>query len=89
MAKQANWSEQYLIKMFNQYLGCKPYQFILKQKIDKAKILINETNISLTNISFDLGFNSYSNFCVAFKKEVGYSPTIFRNKRKFFKKIND
>lgn len=89
LAKQANWSEQYLIKIFTQYLGCTPYQYILKQKIEKAKTLINETNISLTNIAFDLGFCSYSNFCVAFKKEAGKSPTVFRSERKFFNQIHD
>lgn len=88
LTKQVNWSEQYLIKIFTQYLNCTPYQFILKQKIERAKILIIETNISLANIAFDLGFSSYSNFCVAFKKEVGQSPTVFRSERKFFNQIH-
>lgn len=87
LAEQANWSEQYLIKKFTQYLGCTPYQFILKQKINTAKSLIKETNTSLTNIAFDLGFNSYSNFCVAFKKETNKSPSNFRKEHDFFNKL--
>lgn len=82
LAKIANWTEQHFIRVFTKYIGYTPYQYVLQQKIEKSKILLKETNVSIGNIAYDLGFNSYSNFCVAFKKETGKTPNTFRNEMK-------
>ena len=67
--------------MFTNYLKITPYQYILKVKIEKAKSIISETNQPLTEISQDLGFQSYSNFCIAFKKLNGdENPESFMKK---------
>jgi AraC family transcriptional regulator len=55
-----------------------PYQYILQQKIEKAKYLITETDQLLTHIAFDLSFSSYSNFCSVFKRITGLTPDAFR-----------
>lgn len=88
LARKANWSEQYLIKMFMKYLGCTPYQYVLKQKIQRAIQLIKYSDTSLTNISYDLGFSSYSNFCSAFRKITNKSPNVYRNQSTFLKREN-
>jgi len=82
LAKIANWTEQHFIRVFTKHLKHTPYQYVLQQKIEKSKILLKETNISIGNIAFDLGFNSYSNFSVAFKKETGKTPNTYRNEMK-------
>ena len=72
------WSHHHFIKTFTKYMNQTPYQYILKKKIEKSKALIRETDIPLSAIALDLGFSSYSNFCNAFKKEIGKTPDIFR-----------
>lgn len=78
LANLTKWSHHHFIKTFTKYVNQTPYQYILKKKIDKAKAVIRETDISLTDIAAELGFSSYSNFCNAFKKETGNTPDIFR-----------
>lgn len=62
------WQKHHFIRMFSKYMNITPYQYILKAKIEKAKALITDTNQPISEISQDLGFESYSNFCIAFKK---------------------
>lgn len=88
LAKIANWSEQHYIREFTKYVGTTPYQYVLEKKIEKSKVLLRETNISTTNIAFDLGFSSYSNFCNAFKKITGKSPNKYRNEIDIYKILN-
>ena len=75
------WKKDHFIKMFNAYMHITPYQYILKIKIDKAKSLIEETNQPIAQIAQDLSFQSYSNFCIAFKKLNGNeNPKAYRRK---------
>ncbi len=74
----SKWSHQHFIKVFTQFIGQTPYQYILQKKIEKAKAVITETDIPLTAVAFDFGFESYSNFFNAFKRETGYSPDFYR-----------
>ena len=78
LSSNAEWSHQHFIKTFHKYIGCTPYQYILQKKIEKAKIHIKETDMPLISIASDFGFDSYSNFFKAFKKETGYTPDHFR-----------
>ena len=78
LALICKWSKQHFIKVFQEQMKQSPYQFILNRKIEKSKILIAENNLTLTEISFELGFKSYSNFCGAFKKTVKISPNHYK-----------
>jgi AraC-like DNA-binding protein/CheY-like chemotaxis protein len=78
LSSLTKWSHHHFIKTFTKYINQTPYQYILKKKIEKSKALIRETDIPLSAIALDLGFSSYSNFCNAFKKEIGKTPDIFR-----------
>ena len=78
LAQMTRWSSQHFIRVFTQFMGDTPYQFILKKKMEKAKVLITETDISMKDIAFDLGFLSYGNFCKIFKRETGKNPDEYR-----------
>jgi AraC-like DNA-binding protein len=81
------WSHHHFIRTFTKYINKTPYQYILAKKIDKAKAIICETDTSLSLIATELSFNSYSNFCNAFKKETGKTPEMFRKLYYIKKKI--
>ena len=72
------WKTDHLIRLFSKYLKVTPYQYILSRKIDKAKSLLEETDIPINEIAFDLGFESRSNFFQAFKKIVADTPENYR-----------
>lgn len=72
------WSKQHFLKLFTDFIGQSPYQYILQKKIQKAKIIITKTDVKLYSLAFELGFESYSNFFIAFKKQTGCTPDYFR-----------
>ena len=45
-----------------------PYQYILNKKMDRAKQILTETDVPIRDVSYQLGFQSHSNFCLNFKK---------------------
>lgn len=78
LAKQTRWESQHFNRMFSKYVGVTPYKYILDRKIEKAKTLLTETNIPITEVSFELGIKSHSNFCNVFKKATGKTPEAYR-----------
>ena len=53
-------------------------QYILKSKVARAKILLSETDLPVSEIAQQLGFFDHSHFCKTFRAEVGESPAAFR-----------
>jgi AraC-like DNA-binding protein/CheY-like chemotaxis protein len=80
------WKTDHLIRLFSKYLKVTPYQYILARKMDKAKSLLEETDIPINEIAFDLGFESSSNFFQAFKKIVADTPENYRKLKQVSKK---
>ncbi|MCU0469631.1 MAG: response regulator transcription factor [Arcicella sp.] len=80
LVELTEWQRHHFIKLFIKYLAVSPYQYILSRKIEKSKSLLIDTNIPISQIAFDLGFSSYSNFCNAFKKNNQVVPFDYRRK---------
>jgi AraC-like DNA-binding protein len=74
------WDRRHFGRIFKQYLDTTPYQYILNKKIDKSKALLKDSDIPITQIAYDIGFEGHSNFCAAFKKIVSITPEQFRKK---------
>ena len=78
LSEQSSWKERHFIRVFSKYIGETPYQYIVKLKMERAKKQLIETTIPTIEIANDLGFQSYSNFCNAFKKATNSTPNAFR-----------
>lgn len=52
--------------------------FLLKKQRNKSSILTN--NKSISQIAYIVGYNTYSHFCILFKKNTGVSPTVYKEK---------
>lgn len=68
----------YLSNIFSKETGTTIQQFIILQKIERAKDLINE-DTSLKEISYILHYSSVAHFCTQFKKITGMTPTLFKS----------
>lgn len=68
-------------KEFKEYTGYAPAQYFQEIKLRKAKELLSETNLSIKEIAFKLGFSSYEYFLSFFRKRVGQTPLVYRNSR--------
>ena len=81
LVKPTRWASQHYTRLFTKYVGVTPSRYILDRKIEKAKVLLSETTMPITQISFELGIKSHSNFCSAFKKSTGKTPENYRKWR--------
>ncbi|WP_298152182.1 helix-turn-helix domain-containing protein [Flavobacterium sp.] len=59
---------------FRHFFNTSVYQFYNEERLKKAHLLIQQTDIPLKAIAFMVGFNDYNNFSKAFKKRFSYSP---------------
>ncbi len=67
-------------KAFKNYTGLSPGQFYIQLKIEHAKELLNNPDIPIKQIAYDLGFDSYFYFSRMFKEKTGLRPTSYRNR---------
>ncbi len=70
-------SKSYLSHQFKTYTGLTLFQFIIKKRLTVARNMIRD-GASMMDACIQCGFNDYSNFHKAFKKEFGQSPRSFR-----------
>lgn len=71
-------SESQTIRIFKQNYKKTPYEYILNGKINRAKILLSNTNISVKETAYRLSFTDEHYFSGIFKEKTGLSPTHFR-----------
>ena len=67
-------------KMFKQATGESPNQYHLNLRLDKARELLNTTHLNVTEVAYNLGFESVFYFSKLFKKKNGVSPRSYREK---------
>ncbi|MDF2923055.1 MAG: response regulator [Paenibacillaceae bacterium] len=70
----------YLSRVFKRETGQSIIDFIIGAKMDRAKILLTETNLRIVDICEEIGYENYSHFGQAFKKKVGISPLEYRKR---------
>jgi len=71
-------SERYVTKIFSERVGCSFRDYINTLRISRAKQLIEDTSMSITDIMYECGFRNQSTFNRVFLKETGYSPREFK-----------
>lgn len=79
MAKMAYVSHSNFFKMFKQEFGLSPNDFILKERINKAKELL-KNQFSIKEVAFQTGFTDTNYFTRVFKQFEGITPKSFQNK---------
>lgn len=78
LAIQAALSPSHFITQFKQITGLPPHQFIIKCRIDEAKLRLHKTHLPVTGIALDLGFCSSQHFSSHFKRATGMTPLAWR-----------
>lgn len=79
LAQVANMNLYRFARAFKQSIGVSPHQYVMKQRIERAKFLLANTNLTLQDIGYQLGFSSQSHFTTAFRQAVGMTPKAFRS----------
>lgn len=71
-------TKYYISHVFKKYMGMPPMQYITAKKIDYAKKLLQETDLSATEIGEKCGYSDHAMFFKAFKRTEGITPIEFR-----------
>ena len=79
LARISGMSQYYFCRLFKQRMGVAPYQYVLGQRINKAKDLLQQRKYTIAEIALRVGYTDQSRFARHFKKYVGVTPSRFLN----------
>jgi len=82
LAKSSFLSASYFSQIFKEKTGRSPKQFMIKEKIEKAKEMLTKTDRSIKQIAEELGYESESYFHKQFKAKTLATPSEFREHKK-------
>jgi AraC family transcriptional regulator len=77
IAAIAQMSPYHFLRLFKQSTGVTPHQYILQSRIDKAKYLLQQSELSMTEIAMRVGFCDQSHLTRCFKRILGVTPKQF------------
>jgi transcriptional regulator GlxA family with amidase domain len=80
LGKFVGLSPNHLATLFKNELGTTPHQYLLQARIAKACSLLRTTDMSVTDIAFEVGFTSSQHFARVFRKLENISARNFRRK---------
>lgn len=78
IATHLNMSQYYFCHLFKQSMGVSPYQYVLQQRINKAKQLLKQRWLTLTDVALECGFSNQTHFTKHFRKLTGTTPKAYR-----------
>ena len=73
-------SRRYLVRRFKQVTGITPIEYLQKTRIEAAKQMLEQSNCSILDVMLESGYNDLKTFRALFKKIVGMTPTMYREK---------
>lgn len=82
IAAIVNYNETYVSRLFKQHTGIKISDYILQERLAKAKQLLSTTEQNINTIAENCGFDSIHYFSYTFKKNLGVSPSDYRRNSK-------
>lgn len=79
LAAVAQMSQYRFARAFKNATGFPPHKYLILQRIERAKNLLEGDKLSIAEISYELGFTSQSHFTAAFRKLTGMTPKYYRD----------
>lgn len=78
VAEEINMGYSRFRQVFRKFTGYAPLQYIQEVRLTKCKQLLANTNLSLTEIAYQVGYESVDYFATTFRKKNGVTPTAYR-----------
>jgi transcriptional regulator GlxA family with amidase domain len=80
LASVSGVSEAHFARSFKQAFGLPPHRYLLTRRIERAKALLRDTDLSVTEIAFQTGWGSLGTFGRTFRDVTGESPGAIRSR---------
>jgi AraC-like DNA-binding protein len=84
VAQMANLSPYHFIRIFKAHTGKTPYCFLMDIKLEKARTLLMDRRLTITDVSDMCGFTNLNHFGSVFKRKTGMSPSEYRKYLQIF-----
>ncbi len=81
LAGLAELSSCHFCRAFKQSFGKPPHRYHIARRINRAKALLENPGLSITEAALALGFTETSSFSTAFRRTTGLTPTAYRRSR--------
>jgi AraC-like DNA-binding protein len=81
IALHAGVSERHLERLFKERTGLAPFQFVQQQRLEKARVLLQNPGLSISAIAHYCGFRRASHFSTWFARHQHCSPSVYRKKQ--------
>ena len=72
---------QYFMRLFKKETGKSVLEFITESRLNNAKNLLIKTNLPITEVALNVGYDNFSYFSKMFKRNTGVSPSEYRKKQ--------
>jgi len=82
LARVSGVSQAHFARSFKRAFGVPPHRYLLTRRIEQAKTLLRDTDLAVTDIAFQTGWNSLGTFGRIFRDITGESPSVMRRREK-------
>ncbi|QUY44955.1 helix-turn-helix domain-containing protein [Acaryochloris marina] len=79
LANIAQMSESSFCHLFKEQMSISPHQYVIRQRIEKARLLLIDKKLPIVEIAYDCGFNSQSHLTLYFRQHVGITPKAYQD----------
>jgi AraC-like DNA-binding protein len=77
LAREAYTSRAHFVRSFKKAFGETPHRYLQRRRVERAKELLRNTRLTVTEVSLAVGFRSLGSFSTAFRQLVGESPLAY------------
>ncbi|MGF1479399.1 MAG: helix-turn-helix domain-containing protein [Cyanophyceae cyanobacterium] len=88
LANSLRLKPDHLSQLFKESTGLTPYQYVVERRLDRAKRLLKETNLPISEVVNRSGFSSHSGLIKAFHLHLGMTPKMYRAHGEKFRSSN-
>jgi len=78
IARAVGLTRMHFAAQFRAATGVRPHDYLLHRRIERAKLLLVQSETTIVDIALAVGFQSQAHFSTVFKRHVGDSPSIWR-----------
>jgi transcriptional regulator GlxA family with amidase domain len=80
LARVSGVSEAHFARSFKEAFGVPPHRYLLTRRVERAMALLRDTDLAITQIAFDTGWESLGTFGRTFRDITGESPSVIRER---------